>query len=459
MKRVTIYVSAVAAAAVLSASLLPWNTVVEMPWSALEGLIVMCLLGILSERLTVDTSIGKSGSTNSVAYLPMLATVLLFGPAAVVLFLGVIHSAGDFLLRRKPAIKGIFNVSQHVLAASLAGFAFFAMGGLPAASRGLAVPDQAVTYSWIPLLAYGGIYLVANHALVARVVSLASGAGFLAVWRQVVGRGGSNFVYDLLASPVAIAIALMGVELGALGLALAGLPLLAIRNSYLVAFRLQQANRDLLSALVKAIETRDPYTSGHSLRVANLCVLVARRMSLSQRATEEIEQSALLHDVGKIDAAYTEILRKSGPLTDHERVVIESHVTKGVELLETLSSVPKSVIGNVLYHHERWDGRGYPEQLAGQDIPLGARIIGVCDAVDAMLSDRPYRKALDLNTVREELRRYSGIQFDPGVARALIESNALEEHLASIGPSVGSGQAESGLGLPSVSLIRQTQSA
>ncbi|HKK92139.1 MAG TPA: HD-GYP domain-containing protein, partial [Longimicrobiales bacterium] len=290
---------------------------------------------------------------------------------------------------------------------------------------------EGVSYSWLPLLAFGAIYLSVNHLLVARVISLASGASFFVVWQQVVGRGGANFLYDLLVSPVAVAIALMGVELGVIGLVLAGLPLLAIRNAYLGTFRLQQANRDLLNALVKAIETRDPYTSGHSLRVANLARLTAERLGVSIRVVNEIEQSALLHDVGKIDARYTEILKKPAQLTDAERAMIESHVTKGVELLETMSSVSNAVIENVRHHHERWDGRGYPEQLAGHDIPLGARVIGVCDAIDAMLSDRPYRKALDLPTVRDELARYSGIQFDPAVVKVLVDSEVLEEHAES----------------------------
>ena len=405
-----------------------WGEFVQLPASSLYGFAVMVTFGIIAQKLSFSMVVGESGnSTNSVGYLPLLATVLLFGPAAAVAYNAISHAAGDFVLHRKPRIKGVFNVSQHVLAAGLGGIAYYELGGVPAAAGGLVVTDN-MAISWWPLLVFGFICIALNHLLVSRVISLATGASFPVVWSQLAGRGGANLVYDLLVSPVAAAIALMGLHFGVGGLAMASLPLIAIRNAYLGQYKLQKANQDLLSALVKAIETRDPYTSGHSVRVAHLAKLGAEALGLSYQAVEEIEQSALVHDVGKIDAVYTEILRKPEGLTDDEREMIESHVAKGVELLETMSSVSRTVIANVLHHHERWDGRGYPMQLAGQDIPLGARVITVCDAVDAMLSDRPYRKALDVLTVREELARYSGIQFDPAVVRALLASDVLEVH-------------------------------
>ncbi len=436
MDRVKAFVGFSAVAGVLAPIfLIDWGEFGALPQTSRLGLIVMILFGIAAERLRVSMVVGDSGksnSTNSVAYLPLLATVLLFGPGAAVLFLLIAHVVGDFLIWKKKTIKGVFNVSQHVLSGCLAGVAFYLTGGSAAAIHGLTmdVPSGAgaVSFSWVPLLTFGIVYLGVNHAMVSQVLALATGTRFLTVWQQVVGKGGSNLFYDVLVAPVAIAIALMGMHLGVWGLVMAGLPLLAIRNAHLGQFRLQQANQDLLNALVKAIETRDPYTSGHSLRVANLARLVAEGLGLSRKLIEEVEQSALLHDIGKIDARYTEILGKPSKLTPEEREMIESHVTRGVELLETMSSVSASVIKNVLHHHERWDGRGYPMRLAGQDIPLGARIINVCDAVDAMLSDRPYRKALSLETVREELETYAGIQFDPAVARVLIGSEVLEQH-------------------------------
>jgi putative nucleotidyltransferase with HDIG domain len=200
---------------------------------------------------------------------------------------------------------------------------------------------------------------------------------------------------------------------------------------------LQQANRDLLKALVKAIETRDPYTSGHSLRVSHLARRIAEQMHLAPAAVDEVETAALLHDVGKIDAVYTGILAKPDALSPDERQVIQSHVTKGEELLRNLASVPEAVILAVRHHHEREDGGGYPDGLAGRQIPIGSQIIGVCDAVDAMLSDRPYRKALGVPTVLEQLREHSGTQFNPQLVAALLESDLLREYAAIVRASHG----------------------
>ena len=151
-------------------------------------------------------------------------------------------------------------------------------------------------------------------------------------------------------------------------------------------------------------------------------------MGLSAAQAKDVETAALLHDIGKIDEIYLEILRKPGPLSVLERKMIQSHVTMGVELLESRSSFPESVLGAVRHHHERVDGRGYPHGLIGNEIPVGARIIKVADAVDAMLSDRPYRKALPLAVVREELIEFCGTQFDPGVIQAIMESTVVADH-------------------------------
>ena len=148
-------------------------------------------------------------------------------------------------------------------------------------------------------------------------------------------------------------------------------------------------------------------------------------MGLSRILVERVKMAALLHDVGKIEAVYTDILRKPDSLTDDERRVIESHVIKGEQLLRDLASVPDDVVRAVRHHHEREDGKGYPDQLTGPEIPVGAKIIVICDAIDAMLSDRPYRKALSLSTVFEQLSQHSGSQFDESIVETLLKSEIL----------------------------------
>ncbi|WP_405282897.1 HD-GYP domain-containing protein [Gaopeijia maritima] len=373
-------------------------------------------------------------------FIPLLACVLLFGSAGPVLFVGLTGAVGEIFFRKKEALRSAFNVAQYVLASAVAGIVFDASGGVPSAAGGLG--DGGVGLSLGPFVAFTLVMLSLNHSLVAGAIALSQGVSYRSVWHKTVGKSGVNVFYDFLLSPIAFVLAYLVVELGIRGLFLAIFPLLAVRRAYQTSWRLQQANRDLLTALVKAIETRDPYTSGHSRRVQMLASRIVRQMALSEKRIEAIEQAALLHDVGKIDAVYTEILKKPSQLSPEEREVIESHVTKGVELLTSLSSFPKEVIEAVRHHHEREDGKGYPDGLHSQQIPLGAKVIMICDAIDAMLSDRPYRKALPLEAVREQLDIFSGKQFDPDLVRLVVSSTILEDHQQEVAREVAAGSDE-----------------
>ena len=437
MERITSYVSAVAVAAVALLAMLDWGAL-SMRSGHIPGLIALVLLGLVSESLSVRTAVTGSGGTFTITFIPLLTGVILFGPdVAVLLFLSV-GVVAEFAVHKKPAVKATFNSAQYVISASLGGFAYKllagteALGGQPGSETLFSKPPIGPTALVVAFVGFGVVFLALNHALVAGAIALSRRSSFARVWSELVGPSGSNIFYDLLISPISIAVAYLYVSLEIWGLLIVILPMLFIRHFYLINFRLIRANQDLLRALVKAIETRDPYTSGHSMRVARLSRAIAKAMGLPQRRVDRIEQSALLHDIGKIDAIYTEILKKPDSLSSEERSIIESHVTKGVELLQTLSSVPAAVIADVRHHHERVDGKGYPDGLRGKDIPLGARIIKVSDAVDAMLSDRPYRNALDVETVRRELVLYSGSQFDEDVVKAIIDTDVLESHRAEV---------------------------
>ena len=271
-------------------------------------------------------------------------------------------------------------------------------------------------------IAYFGL----NVLLVSSYIAIRGGHSLRAVISEATGRAGGNFFYDLLASPLALLVAYLYWEFRVAGLLAVALPLLLIRYSYLSVIQLERANSDLLRVLIKAIETRDPYTSGHSLRVSTLAKVIAEDLGLRNRAIDNIERAALLHDIGKIDALYAEIISKDAALTAEERDVIKTHATKGADLLQTLTSMEREVVVGVRHHHERYDGTGYPDQLSGKDIPLAARIIMICDSVDAMLSDRPYRNALPVTHVRQELVKCSGTQFDPDIVSEILRNNTLE---------------------------------
>jgi putative nucleotidyltransferase with HDIG domain len=169
--------------------------------------------------------------------------------------------------------------------------------------------------------------------------------------------------------------------------------------------------------LARAVDTRDTYTGSHSDRVSDLSARIAERMGLSADDVELARLAGSLHDLGKL-AIPEEILRKPANLSGAERMVVERHPQIGYRMLESLGVEP--IADWVLHHHERWDGTGYPNRIAGEGIPLGARIIFVADAFDAMTSDRTYREPMAREDAIAEVERCAGTQFDPGVVQAFL---------------------------------------
>jgi HD-GYP domain-containing protein (c-di-GMP phosphodiesterase class II) len=178
----------------------------------------------------------------------------------------------------------------------------------------------------------------------------------------------------------------------------------------------------LLHALTSAVDAKDTYTCGHSQRVALFGREIAVRAGLPEAQVERVYMAGLLHDVGKIGVP-EEVLRKPGKLTDEEFTLMKQHVEIGARILKDVRQIVDLIPG-VLYHHERYDGKGYPHNLAGQDIPMVARILCVADCFDAMTSNRTYRKALPIEVALMEIRRCAGTQFDPLLADAFLSIGA-----------------------------------
>jgi HD-GYP domain-containing protein (c-di-GMP phosphodiesterase class II) len=174
--------------------------------------------------------------------------------------------------------------------------------------------------------------------------------------------------------------------------------------------------RAVVRSLAAAIEARDGYTGGHSDEVQRLSTAVARRLGLDKAAIEQIRTVALLHDVGKIGIP-DHVLHNPDPLTREEWAVMRQHPVIGERILEPLPGLSE-VAHAVRHEHERWDGTGYPDGLAGDDIPLAARVFAVADALDALTTDRPYRRGTRFSRARDEIRNNAGSQFDPEVVAA-----------------------------------------
>ena len=183
--------------------------------------------------------------------------------------------------------------------------------------------------------------------------------------------------------------------------------------------KLQRLTAQVMLTLAGTIDAKDKYTNGHSVRVAEYSRMIADKLHMSRQEQEDIYYTGLLHDIGKIGVP-DEIINKTSRLNDEEYAIINTHPSIGAEILEKMSELPGIATG-AKYHHERYDGRGYPEGLTGENIPLIARIIGVADAYDAMTSNRSYRDVLPQSVVRDEIVKGIGAQFDPVFANVMLK--------------------------------------
>jgi putative nucleotidyltransferase with HDIG domain len=189
---------------------------------------------------------------------------------------------------------------------------------------------------------------------------------------------------------------------------------------------------EFLEVLAETIETKDRFMRGHARRVAFYAGLLAEQLNLNPSDREKVRFAAFLHDLGKVGVP-TDLLMRAGALDPQERDLVEQHPEIGSRLLGPLA-IPASIAAAIRHHHEWWDGSGYPDGLAGEQIPLAARIIGIVDAFDAMSSDRPFRAALDRQAVTDEIQRFSGVQFDPEVAKKFLF--ILESGVCDVDPEV-----------------------
>ena len=176
---------------------------------------------------------------------------------------------------------------------------------------------------------------------------------------------------------------------------------------------------EVMEALAHTIDAKDEYTKGHSVRVAKYSKMLCEKLGLSDEEGESVYYMALLHDIGKIKVP-NEIINGTSKMTDEEYKIMKLHPVVGFDILSEIKSRPDLMIG-ARWHHERYDGKGYPDGKAGEDIPYFARIIAVADSYDAMTSNRSYRKYLPQDVVRSEIEKNSGTQFDPNVAKCMLE--------------------------------------
>src|SRR6266853_650234 len=407
-----------AAACLLAVSWRMTSTDPEANWNALAAFLV---LGFLTDASYLRLRVGRRETQSSVAFVSFIGSVLLFDTGWAAVCAGLAILASESVVKRKPPVRVAFNVAQMTLSVAAASLVFQWLGGH------YTLDYRAMQFSPIAIGAAIVIFFLVNTVAVSLAVALAYHERVIAAWWRIAG---VSIVYDVFSSLLAPLLAYLYVRLQVPGILALVLPLYFVRHLYNITLQLEQVNKDLLELMVKAIEARDPYTSGHSQRVAQIAEGMARELGLGARHVDQIKTAALLHDVGKIHEEYAPLLRKQAKLDPTEKALMQTHSSRSADLVGTISAFRGAIVDAVRHHHENYDGSGYPGGLSDKAIPVGARIIMIADTVDAMTTDRPYRKALSVERVMQELEVFSGRQFDPSLVEVFKKSSAIRELIA-----------------------------
>jgi putative nucleotidyltransferase with HDIG domain len=383
-------------------------------WS-LGTVVTLAVVALTAELMAFLLPRGAAGSISFIPY--MTAVVLVPNTAALLAIVGA-RAIVEFARRPAP-IKFFFNTGQLLLTYSLTILLYRTLGGQSLFELKELTVAQLTVAVGFPMMAAYVFSFAAQSLLVSQVIALTTNGKTIQVWRE---NSATTLGVDILASPIVFAFAWVYADYGPIIASLAWIPILGLRQLNTINLELAQTNRELLELMVKSIEARDPYTSGHSRRVKEYAIKIAKLMGYSQSEIEKIGTAALLHDVGKIYDKYAPILAKDDRLTPEEWAIIKEHPADGANLVATMTRL-RDLVPSVRHHHENWDGSGYPDALRGEEIPLASRVIMFADTFDAMTTKRPYRGPLGEEQVREEIIRCRGRQFDPEIADRLLASN------------------------------------
>jgi putative nucleotidyltransferase with HDIG domain len=370
-------------------------------WPAIA---VWAVLLVAAEALPVPL---PRGGTMTIASILDIAAILLFGPwIAAALDLITTIPAQMLILRNRTGTAAL-SAGLYASTTIVAGAAFLAAGG--------ALGTPRFPQDLLPLLLAGSLYYALNTGWVSLVLGSQVREPAVTIWRQQFKDGLAQYVLSI---GYGLLFAVVCMTAGIPGVLLLVLPLLFARYALRLYADLRQDHVSFVRALSLALDAVDPYTHEHSVRVADYSVRVARRMGLPESEVETIRYAALVHDIGKI-AQRPDVIRKPDTLDEEERRLMMRHPEAGARIIGQVRALGDAA-KMVRTHHWRPDGRGYPPGLTEADVPVGARVIHVCDAFDAMVSDRPYRKGLPVPRALGELTRHAGTQFDQEIVLALV---------------------------------------
>lgn len=442
-RRVVFFVVAVVVLAALLLGLV-WSVEPQVSSAAIQAAILLGTLACVGEAYQFMLS---RSAQASIAFIPYTALALVVPNWAALAAVFAAKVAESRFHKRSP-LKTVFNIAQHVAMFGLAILAFRLCGGTSflADGSGPVRPFAEMTRAngVAGMIAFS-VALCANMFFSNTVIALHAGVPVVSVWRE---NSLPGLALSLLAAPMIFLFAWVYAAWGPIAAALTWVPILGYRHTMKATHELEQTNRELLELMIKSIEARDPYTSGHSRRVQQYAMLIARALGLSEKDIEHVSTSALLHDVGKIHEKYGKILTKEDKLSPDEWSLMREHPIDGANLVATMTRL-QQFVAPVRHHHENWNGTGYPDGLAGDRIPLASRIIMFADTIDAMTTARPYRGPLSEDVVRAEMIRRRGEQFDPHITDAILSSPVWQQlfvpaHPATRGYAIGLAATTSG---------------
>ncbi|MEL7647190.1 MAG: HD-GYP domain-containing protein [Sedimentibacter sp.] len=370
-------------------------------------LLVFSLLSAVAETFLI--LLPKVGAI-SVSFALAFSAILLTNPltTAIITAAGVafrcpyVDGRGRVHIFNSPIYKTVFNISQYIINSSLAAMTYVAVDKI--------IDVGFVFYNPVAGTASLLIYIFSNTLFMTELMSILLKEKFSTIWK-------SSFfgllINIVMVSLLGIVLAFSYNSYGIGGILLFFIPLLLARYTFKLYIDMRKNYFDTMNVLVRAIEASDPYTSGHSMRVSAYAEAIAKQVGLPQGKIDLIKSAALLHDIGKIGID-KKILNKDGKLEEDEFKTIKSHPEIGATIISDLSYL-SNIADIIKHHHERNDGRGYPDGLTHDNIPIETSILTIADSFDAMTTNRPYRHSLGLETALNEIRINAGTQFNPDI--------------------------------------------
>jgi diguanylate cyclase (GGDEF)-like protein/putative nucleotidyltransferase with HDIG domain len=384
--------------------------------------LLLLTLSSVTSVFKVNLPLARSGSTMSVSYAVDFASLLLLGPNETMLVAAAsAWSQCTFRIKeRNPAYRTLFSMACLVVTVQVAGWIYLRLEGVPGQFDIWKLPK--------PLVGAATAYFLINTAMIATAIALSTRQSALKIWNE-------NFLwsapsYFVGAGAAALAVGVLNVVSVRWLLPLAAAPLYLTYRSYKMYLgRIDDEQRHVremadlhlatIEALALAIDAKDQTSQSHIRRVQLYAAALARALGMTENDIQGVKTAALLHDIGKL-AVPEHILSKPGPLTPDEFQKIRAHPKVGADIISAVP-FPYPVSPLILSHHERWDGKGYPAGLKGEEIPLGARILSVVDYFDALMAERPYHKAMGFDAAIGLLQQEAGKGLDPTVVSTFIE--------------------------------------